>query len=117
MSNEHIIDAIIESLENEIAFGRLGIKNAILELEKMNSPAKNYRLANELLAINSYCIAYLSHIKDVAEARKIKNLENLIRFHAYRQGRDGGECDFPIKAAQRAVTGILEDIIKRYFDA
>jgi len=116
-TTEMKIDAILEVINKDIKEREQVADSAMLTLEHMNATAEDYKNANRQLMANSYVVAYLKHIKGVAECRDIKSTENIIRFHTYYQHTKGNLDDGQdVSVGQATVAVILDGYVKKFFD-
>lgn len=120
MTSTEKINAILDTLSQEIARRKKTAEKAMQDLEAMNlTPPEQYKDANVRFGINCYVAGYLSHIKAEAEkANDIKKIENILRFHAYQQREKGSLDDGrDTSIGQGAVAIFLDRYVMQYFEA
>lgn len=87
MNTEKItIAQIVEALSKDIHQFENEADSLMCKLERLNTSTEDYMDANRELAIYCFATYYLRRIKSQAEyAESIKEVEMMLRFHAYYQ--------------------------------
>ena len=118
MSTTEKLNAILDSISQDIEQRKDLAKHAMVVLEQMNVTDEDYKEANLCFGLNQFMVGYLSYIKDSIAGTDIKSAVKLIRFHAYYQRTKGNLTDGSnISIGQAAVATLLDGYIAKFFDA